>query len=63
METFSALLAHSSHKDQWRGVLMFSFISASSNGLANNRDAVDLRCHFAHYDVTVMAHEHKYTLI
>ena len=42
METFSALLAicegihrssvHSSHKDQWRGALMFSLVWARTNG-------------------------------
>ena len=64
METFSALLAicagihrlpvNSPHKDQWRGALMFSLIWAWINGWVNNREDGDLRCHRAHYDVTVM---------
>ena len=64
MDTFSALLAlcagnspvtdKSPHKGQWRGALMFSFICAWINSWVNNRDAGDLRCHHAHYDVTVM---------
>ena len=62
METFSALVAlcegnppvDSPHKDQWRGVMMFSLICAWRNGWANNRDADDLRRRRAHYDVTIM---------
>ena len=60
METFSASLAlcagihrspgNSLHKGQWRGVLIFTW----TNGRLNNRDVGDLRCHRAHYDVTVM---------
>ena len=42
------------HKGQWCGALMFSLICTWTNGWLNNRDAVDLRCHRAHYDVTVM---------
>ena len=38
----------------WGGALMFSLICIWTNGWANNRDAGDLRCHCAHYDVTVM---------
>ena len=45
---------YSPHKGQWRGALMFSLIYAWSNGWWKNRDASDLRHHFAHYDVTVM---------
>ena len=45
---------NSRHKGQWRGALMFSLIFAWTNSWANNRDAGDLRCHRAHYDVTVM---------
>ena len=58
METFSALLAFCArnlpHKVQWPGVLMFSLIRARVNGWVNNVKAGDLRCHSAHYDVTVM---------
>ena len=64
METFSALLAmcarkspmtmNSPHKGQWRGALMFSLIGAWINGWVNNCEADDLRCHHAHYDVTLM---------
>ena len=45
---------NSPHKGQWRGALMFSLISAWTNGWVNNRDAGDLRRHRVHYDVTVM---------
>ena len=65
METFSALLAfcagnsprspvNSPHKGQRRGAFMFSLICTWTNSWANNRDAGDLRCHRAHYDVIVM---------
>ena len=64
MKTFSALLVlsagnspvtmNSPHKGQWRGALMFSFISAWKNGWVNNRDAGDLRSRGAHYDVNTM---------
>ena len=47
-------LVYSSHKSQWRGVLMFSFICAWTNGWVNTLDAGDLRRYRAHYDVTVM---------
>ena len=45
---------NSPHKGQWRGALMFSLISAWTNGWVNNREAGDLRRHHTHYDVTVM---------
>ena len=45
---------NSPHKGQWRGTLMFSMICAWTNGWVNNREADDLRCHRAHYDVTVI---------
>ena len=41
-------------KGQWRGALMFSFISAGKNGRVINRDARDLSRHRTHYGVTVM---------
>ena len=44
---------NSLHKGQWRGALMFSLICAWTNGW-DNRDAVDLRRHCGHYDVTLM---------
>ena len=44
----------SSHKDQWRGALVFSLICAWTNGCASNRDAGDLKRHHVHYGVTVM---------
>ena len=47
-------LVNSPHKGQWCGALMFSLIYAWTNSWTNNRDAGDLRCHRAHYDVTVM---------
>ena len=45
---------NSPHKGQWRGALMFSVICARINSWVNNRKAGDLRCHQAHYNVTVM---------
>ena len=39
---------------QWRGALTFSLICTWTNGWSNKRDAGDLRCHRAHYDVTIM---------
>ena len=45
---------NSPHKGQWRGALMFSLIWAWINCLVNNREAVDLRRHPAHYGVIVM---------
>ena len=58
IEPFSALkticAGNSPQKVQWRGALLFSLICAWMNGSVNNREAVDLRCHHAHYDVTAM---------
>ena len=45
---------NSPHKGQWRGALMFSLICAWINSWVNNSEAGDLRCHRAHYDVSVM---------
>ena len=45
---------NSPHKGQWRGALIFSLICAWINGWVNNHEAGDLRCHHAHYNVTVM---------
>ena len=42
------------HKGQWCRALMFSLICFWTNSWANNGDAGDLRCHCAHYDITVM---------
>ena len=50
----------SSHKDQWRGALIFSYICAWTNGLANSRGAGDVMCLRTHYDVTVMSLTHRY---
>ena len=44
----------STHKGQWRGILMFGLICAWMDGWVNNREAGDLRRHRVHYDVTVM---------
>ena len=46
--------AHSPHKGQWRGALIFSLICVWINDWVNNREAGDLRRYRAHYDVTVM---------
>ena len=53
---------NSPHKGQWRGDLMFPLNFACINGWANNREAGDLRCHCAHYDVIVMCHWTKANL-
>ena len=45
---------NSLHKGQWRRSLMFSLICAWTNSWVNNRDSCDLRCHRAHYYITVM---------
>ena len=45
---------NSTHKGQWRGALMFSFIRARINGWVNTREAGYLRRRHAHYDVIVM---------
>ena len=42
-------------QSQSRGALMFSLISAWTNGWANNFKAGDLRHYQAHYDVTIIA--------
>ena len=45
---------NSPHKGQWRGALMFSLICAWINVWVNNGETGHLKCHRAHYDVTVM---------
>ena len=45
---------NSPHKGQWRWALMLTLICARINGWVNNREASDLRCFRAHYDVIVM---------
>ena len=48
-------LVNSPHKGQWRGALIFFFLSTRwINGWVNNREAGDLRCQRAHYHVIVM---------
>ena len=45
---------NSPHKGQWRRALVFSLICVWINDWVNNREAGDLRCYRAHYDVIVM---------
>ena len=45
---------NSPHKDQWRGALIFSFISAWTNSSTHNGEAGDLRRHRTQYDVIVI---------
>ena len=45
---------NSPHKGQWRGALMCTLICLRVNGWVNNREAGDLRCHRARYDVIVI---------
>ena len=52
---------NSPHKGQWRIAFMFSLICAWMNGWVNNREAGDLRCHGAHYDVTIMERFHLHS--
>ena len=64
METFSSAMALCEgnppftgkfpSQSQWCGALMFSLMSAWTNGCENNREAGDLKQHRAHYDITVM---------
>ena len=44
---------NSPHKGQWHRALMFSLICVWINGWVNNREAGDLGCYRAHYDVTI----------
>ena len=65
METFFTLLVlcrgihrssvNSLYKGQWHWALMFSLICAWTKCWVNNRDTGDMRCHHAHYAVTVMS--------
>ena len=48
------LPVNSPHKGQWREALMFSLICIWTNSWVNNRYVGNLRCHRAHYDVTVI---------
>ena len=52
-------LVNSPHQGQWHRALMFSFICAWTNSWADNRDTGNLRCHRAHYDVTVMHNQNR----
>ena len=45
---------NSLHKGHWCNNLMFSLICTWINGWVNSDEAGDLRCHHAHYEVTVM---------
>ena len=56
---YSASPMDSPRKGQWLGALMFFFICARTNDLANNCDAGDLRRHRGHYHVTVMKMHQK----
>ena len=47
-------LVNSPHKGQWCRIFMFSLICARIYCWVNNREAGDLRCHHAHYEVIVM---------
>ena len=59
---FFALLALCAGKSPVTGALTFSLICAWTNDWVNNRDASDLRCHRAHYDVTLMKQRHTLTI-
>ena len=57
---------NSLHKGQWHGALMFSLICVWINHWVNNREAGDLRCCLAHFDVIVIMQKcpivHHHTL-
>ena len=48
------LPVNSPYKGQWCRALMLPLICPWINSWVNNREAGDLRCHRAHYDITVM---------
>ena len=50
---------NSPHKGQWRGALMFSLICVWINDWVNNREAGDLRCYHAQYDVIVILYPYS----
>ena len=54
---------NSPHIGQWRGALMFSLICTWINGWVNNGEAGDLRRHRAHYDITVMRHHFRHSVL
>ena len=68
MEKFFVLLAHcvgnspvlvtTLHKGQWCWALIYSLTCTWINVSVNNCEAGDLRCHHAHYDITVMKGGH-----
>ena len=45
---------NSPHKGQWHKALMFSLIHTWIKGWVNKHEAGDLRCHRAHYDITLI---------
>ena len=49
---------NSPHKGQWCGAFMFSLICAWIKNWVNNREAGDLRCHRAYYDVILKSWHH-----
>ena len=57
MQGIHRSLVNSPHKGQWRGALMFSLTCTWISSWVNDREAGDLRCHCAHYDVIVMQWE------
>ena len=54
---------NSSHKDQWRGPLVFSLICTWINYWVNNGEAGDLRRHRAHYNVILMLYKSIYPVL
>ena len=50
---------NSPFKGQWRRALSFSLICAWQNACVNNREAGDLRRHYAHYDIIAMKHPNR----
>ena len=54
---------NSPHKGQWHRALMFSLICAWINSWVNNGEPGDLKCHHAHYDVTVMQRDCEWKMV
>ena len=55
-------VVNSPHKGQWHGALNFYLICSWINGWVNNGEAGGLRCHGAHYNVTVMIYHEIFVI-
>ena len=55
-------LVNSPQKGRWRGAFTISLICTWTNGWVSNREAGDLSCHRAPYDVIVMIHQNLFVV-